>query len=319
MCLHARFRLIKSPWNAAAPRPDYKRTPKEKILEFFRTNPPPLTPDDLDSILNRCLQLIPGLLRHPTHKLPPDLRQQRSSFRHLMRQRWGSNRYITAGKEYRENLCNFINSSIEDTLDSSREPDFFGFTRRSSIAKPVPSLTLNGQVYAGHARIAKCLADHHHASAPIRLHPCNTPDIPPVLPREVSDAINKAPPCSASGPDAKSAELLRHLHTTHPSCLGNIYTDVLRSGIHPDSWKRAVVVPIPKANKATYTHPKSWRSIHLLSVTSKTLERIVLLRLQHDDDSSSDSSPPPQRPPPWAPPNSAPTSPLGPQTPCDPF
>ena len=60
------------------------------------------------------------------------------------------------------------------------------------------------------------------------------------------------------------------------------------------------MVPIPKANKATYTHPRSWRSIHLLSVVSKTLKRIVLLRLQQDDtlpsNTSNATSPPPMGP-----------------------
>ena len=207
----------------------------------------------------------------------------------MMLKRWGSDRYITARKEYRENLKNWINSSIEDTLDSSRDPEFFEFTRKSPVTKPVPTLTMNDQVYAGHARIAKCLADHHRAGPPIFLQPHVTPEIPPVHPREVTDAIKKAPSRSVSGPDAISAELLHLLHTAHPSCLSNIYTEVLRSGIHPDSWKAAIVVPIPKANKTTYTHPKSWRSIHLLSVVSKTLERIVLLRLQRDDTTPPDT------------------------------
>lgn len=201
----------------------------------------------------------------------------------MMRKRWGSDRYIQARKEYREQLRDFINCSIEDTLDSSREPEFFEFTRKSPITKPVPTLTLNNQIYAGHARIAKCLADHHRAGPPIRIQPQPSPDIPPIHPREVTDAIDRAPPRSASGPDAINAELLRLLHTAHPSCLSRIYTDILRSATHPESWKASTVVPIPKANKTTYTHPKSWRSIHLLSVVSKTLERIVLLRLQQDD------------------------------------
>ena len=71
----------------------------------------------------------------------------------------------------------------------------------------------------------------------------------------------------------------------------DIFTDVLRSGRHPESWKRASVVPIPKANKPTLTHPKSWRSIHLLSTVSKTVERIVL-RCPHDSDAVSSPDPP---------------------------
>ena len=51
----------------------------------------------------------------------------------------------------------------------------------------------------------------------------------------------------------------------------------------PTKWKDADVVPIPKAKKTTYTIPKSWRAIHLLWVVSKSLERIVLRRLQEGE------------------------------------
>lgn len=87
----------------------------------------------------------------------------------MMLKRWGSDRYIVARKEFREALREWINSSSEDTLDSSRDHEFFRFTRISPIAKPVPTLTMNGQVYASHPWIAKCLADHHHAGPPTRL------------------------------------------------------------------------------------------------------------------------------------------------------
>ena len=291
MILHAKFCLMKPPRVSFSPRPDYKRMTKEKVLDFFRKSPPPTNSDELDKILNESLQMIPRLLRNPQKLLPPDLRQQRSALRNLMHKRWGSNQYVIARKEYRENLREFINDTIEESLDSAQNPEFFKFTRRTPVAKPIPTLSLNGQIYAGHARIAKCLADHHGCSTPIKLHPIRSPDIPPVLTHEVTEAITKAPPRSASGPDAISAELFRLLHTAHPLCIGQIYTDILRSGKHPANWKTATVVPIPKANKPTYTHPKSWRSIHLLSIVSKTLERIVLQRLQKDDSTSSSHRP----------------------------
>ena len=158
--------------------------------------------------------------------------------------------------------------------------------------KPVPTLQINGQTYAGHARIAKCLADHHRAGNPIKVRPVASPDVPPVTPSEITDALRRAPPHSTSGPDTVSAQLLRIFHITHPTCLADIFTQILKSGRHPPPWKSAIVVPIPKANKPNYTHPKSWRSIHLLSVVSKTLERIVLLRLQQDEENNPHTSKP---------------------------
>ena len=46
-----------------------------------------------------------------------------------MKKRWGSDRYLQARKEYREDLKNFINSDIEETLDSAQGTEFFQFTR----------------------------------------------------------------------------------------------------------------------------------------------------------------------------------------------
>ena len=150
---------------------------------------------------------------------------------------------------------------------------------------------MNGQTYSGHARIAKCLADHHRTGPRIRVPPARSQDIPRVSPLDVSNAHALALPSFATGLDQISTFLLSLLHQAHPTCLGDIYTIVLRSGRHPQSWKRASLVPIPKANKPSYTHPKSWRSIHLLRIVSKTLEHIVQHRLQ-DSDVDSNVLPP---------------------------
>lgn len=97
---------------------------------------------------------------------------------------------------------------------------------------------------------------------------------------EITDAINKAPPKSTLGTDDVGLPLLKAYHRAKPSTLERIFMNILRSSKHPDEWKIATVVPIPKANKPRYDHPKSWRSLHLLSLVSQTLERIVLSRLQ---------------------------------------
>ena len=100
------------------------------------------------------------------------------------------------------------------------------------------------------------------------------------MPAKVSRAITKAPADSTNGSDQVGKTLMRSLQQAQPATLSTVFTQVLRTAIHPDTWKSAIVVPIPKANKRTYDHPKSWRCLHLLSVVSKTLERVVLERLQ---------------------------------------
>ena len=289
--LIARLRLIRPPRAHLHPRPDYKRMSPDSIRLFFESAPAPTNPTQLDCLLRDALTLIPRITRNPKHKLPPNLRLTRSYLRHLMKKRWGSDQYRIARQQYRDSLAEFINHDIENQLDEARDPSLFQFTKKSVINRPVPTLQLNGQTYSGHARIAKCLADHHRTGPKVRLPPSRSPNIPPVTPLEVSEALALAPPSSDSGPDQVSVSLIASLHRSHPTCLGSIFTVILRSGRHPENWKRATVVPIPKANKPNYTQPKSWQSIHLLNTVSKTIERIVLRHLQNTDKESHPDPP----------------------------
>lgn len=228
------------------------------------------------------------------HRLSPELMRARRNLRHAMKTRWGSPRYNDLRRQYREDLSKHINNRIEDTLHSAREPEFFQFCKRGQTSKPVPALTFRGQTYSVHPKIARCLANYHGASKPVPVKPIPTTNIPPVTPTEVSTSLSKAPPTSTNGPDNINLKILQILQTCHPTCLSGIYTQILREGKHPRNWKIATVVPIPKANKPTYTIPKSWRSIHLLNVVSKTLERIVFACLQLKD--SPDNPTPPMSP-----------------------
>ena len=278
--ISTRLRLIRNPRITTQPRPDYKKMNPTTIQHYFETHPPPTDSNSLDSYLQGALQLIPSNSRHPVHRLPPDLLNMRRSLCHQMKSRWNNDDYRTLRYQYRDALANHINARIEDTLESSQHPEFFQFSKRGSPSKPVPTLSYQGRKYSGHKQIARCLAEYHGAGPRIKLRPIPNPNIPRVSTTEVTECLAKAPPTSANGPDSISAKLLDLLQASHSTCLSTIHTDILRSGHHPRSWKTATIIPIPKANKPTYTTPKSWRSIHLLNVVSKTLERIVLSRLQ---------------------------------------
>ena len=292
--ISARLRLIRNPKILTQPRPDYKKMNPSTIRDYFDSHPPPQNPHLLDIYLQGALKLIPFNNKNPVHRLPPDLLAMRRSLRHLMKTRWGNDEYNTLRHQYRDALATHINAQIEDTLDSAKHPEIFQFSKRGTPSKPIPTLTVNGRNYSGHEQIARCLAEHHGAGPQIKLTPISNPGIPPVLPSEVLEHLNKAPLTSANGPDSINADLLKLLHASHPTCLSNIYTQILQSGRHPRSWKTATIIPIPKANKPNYTTPKSWRSIHLLNIVSKTLERIVLSRLQTPRPLAPDSMGPSQ-------------------------
>ena len=61
-------------------------------------------------------------------------------------------------------------------------------------------------------------------------------------------------------------------------CLLSIFNHVWKTGILPDSWKEAIVIPIPKPGKDS-SNPANYRPIALTSCICKTMERMVNDRL----------------------------------------
>ena len=97
---------------------------------------------------------------------------------------------------------------------------------------------------------------------------------------EMQEAMKQSPAKSASGAVDAPIKMVQTVNQAHAGALRTIFTNILRRGKHPQIWKDADVVPIPKAKKPTYRTPKCGRAIHLLRVVSELLERIVLRRLQ---------------------------------------
>ncbi|GFW10231.1 probable RNA-directed DNA polymerase from transposon BS [Trichonephila clavipes] len=58
----------------------------------------------------------------------------------------------------------------------------------------------------------------------------------------------------------------------------NIIHNILIIGHFPNSWKAAVIIPIPKPGKPP-SRPDSYRPISLLPILSKLAEKIILSRL----------------------------------------
>ncbi|KAF0287890.1 RNA-directed DNA polymerase from mobile element jockey [Amphibalanus amphitrite] len=84
----------------------------------------------------------------------------------------------------------------------------------------------------------------------------------------------------APGPDDICAEHLRHLGPVAKAALLRLMNQTWASGLTPSAWRRATIVPIPKAGK----DPKltsSHRPIALTSHLAKLAERLVAARLTH--------------------------------------
>ena len=83
---------------------------------------------------------------------------------------------------------------------------------------------------------------------------------------------------TAVGCDDIHYQFLKHLPFRSLDSLLRIFNQVWHTGILPDSWKEAVVVPIPKPGKDS-TNPANYRPIALTSFICTTMERMVNDRL----------------------------------------
>ena len=94
---------------------------------------------------------------------------------------------------------------------------------------------------------------------------------------ELKDAINKSHD-TATGPDEIHYQMLKHLPENALSTLLHIFNDIWATGVFPDSWRLATVIPIPKPGK-DHAEPTNYRPIALTSCLCKTLERMINKRL----------------------------------------
>jgi hypothetical protein len=84
----------------------------------------------------------------------------------------------------------------------------------------------------------------------------------------------------APGQDGITNKALKLLPEQYHYLLSEIFNASLRLSHIPNSWKRSVVVMIPKPMK-DHTQASNHRPISLLNTLSKLLERVVLARFQH--------------------------------------
>ena len=94
---------------------------------------------------------------------------------------------------------------------------------------------------------------------------------------ELKDAIAVSKD-TATGPDDIHYQMLKHLPETALDTLLHIFNGIWTTGVFPESWRLATIIPIPKPGKyhAETTH---YRPIALTSCLCKTLERMINKRL----------------------------------------
>ncbi|KAF2343437.1 Reverse transcriptase domain, partial [Trinorchestia longiramus] len=94
---------------------------------------------------------------------------------------------------------------------------------------------------------------------------------------EVEEQLSILNPYKSTRPDGLGPRILRETAEVISEPLTNIFSRSLETGIVPDDWKRANVTPIfKKGNKQI---PNNYRPISLTSVISKTIERLLKVRI----------------------------------------
>lgn len=103
---------------------------------------------------------------------------------------------------------------------------------------------------------------------------------PPFTVAEVEAVLRTQNPKKAPGADGFTADICARAIRSEMEVFMAIANKCLTIGHFPKQWKTAHVVILRKPGKDDYTHPKSYRPIGLLSVLGKTIEKLLVGRLQ---------------------------------------
>jgi hypothetical protein len=112
--------------------------------------------------------------------------------------------------------------------------------------------------------------------------PCEARPFHPFVEDELYALLKAAANKSALGSLGIGWDLMKKGWSHMSELLTNIYNACISLGHHPERWKEATVVVIPKADKPDYSAAKAYRPISLLENLSKLLEKAVAKRFQHD-------------------------------------
>ena len=96
---------------------------------------------------------------------------------------------------------------------------------------------------------------------------------------ELRRAVTQCHNGSATGLDQIANDMLKQLPHVSLRTVLRLFNNIWQTGVLPNSWRHAVVLPVPKAGK-DLQQPQSYRPISLTSCLCKLMERLVSNRLQ---------------------------------------
>ena len=101
----------------------------------------------------------------------------------------------------------------------------------------------------------------------------------------VKKLLENIDPGKSTGPDNIQAVLLKETASEISPILTHIFNQSLQSGVLPNDWKEALIVPVFK--KGDKTKAENYRPISLTSIACKTLEHIVVSSIMSHLDTHS--------------------------------
>jgi ribonuclease HI len=113
-----------------------------------------------------------------------------------------------------------------------------------------------------------------------RWDPSEVSDDPPFTVGEIVAAAQSFNPTKAPGSDNITADANRKCIELRSDIAEALFNACLRVGHFPTLWKSATIRCIPKPDKPDYSAPKAYRPIGLLSIPGKTLEKVMVRRLE---------------------------------------
>ena len=95
-------------------------------------------------------------------------------------------------------------------------------------------------------------------------------------------ALKRFLPCKAAGPDGLKPIVLHHLNNKVVKVIALVFQACIALEHTPSKWIETKVIFLPKTGKPTYTILKAYRPISLSNFLLKTLERLVLWKMDID-------------------------------------
>ena len=201
-------------------------------------------------------------------------------------------------KEYAELIRTTSTNSFREFCTTQGKDDVWSITnkllKQASPRKPPDTIQIAPNTYTettletANAFLNQFYPDDPADTLPIHIttrqfsdrYP-STKDDPKFTKDEVLQILKNMNPNKSPGQDHLTSDICYHFTAEFPVIITRLFNRTLAISYFPNQWKHAVVKIIPKPNKTDYSTTSSFRPIGLIDIFGKTLEKLLINRLNH--------------------------------------